>query len=39
MIAHGPIEEVLTSAAVSACFDLPVSIGHDDGRWWCRASS
>jgi iron complex transport system ATP-binding protein len=37
MIAQGPVEEVLTSAAVSHCFDLPVTIGHDGGRWWCRA--
>jgi iron complex transport system ATP-binding protein len=37
LLAAGPLTEVLTSAQVSACFDLPVSVGCDDGRWWSRA--
>jgi len=38
MMASGPIDETLTSAAVSACFSLPVVVGRDGGRWWSRAS-
>jgi iron complex transport system ATP-binding protein len=37
LLAAGPLTRVLTSEAVSACFDLPVSVGCDDGRWWSRA--
>jgi iron complex transport system ATP-binding protein len=38
LVAQGPVDEVLTSAAVSACFALPVEVGQRDGRWWARAS-
>ena len=37
LIASGPLDEVLTSARVSACFDVAVTVGHRDGRWWSRA--
>jgi iron complex transport system ATP-binding protein len=37
LLAAGPLPDVVTSPAVSACFDLPVTIGCDDGRWWSRA--
>jgi iron complex transport system ATP-binding protein len=37
-LRSGPLFDVLESKAVSACFDVPVRIGHDDGRWWSRAS-
>jgi iron complex transport system ATP-binding protein len=35
--ASGPIEEVLTSRAVSACFEVDVTVGATGGRWWSRA--
>jgi iron complex transport system ATP-binding protein len=38
VVAQGPIDSVLTSAAVSACFEVSVQVGRDDDRWWCRAS-
>lgn len=38
-IASGPVEEVLTSAAVSACFDFPLDIDRIDGRWQARRAS
>ena len=38
MLASGPIEAVLTSEAVSECFELPVVVARGDDRWWCRAS-
>ena len=33
----GPLDDVLTSDAVSACFGVSVTVGRDDGRWWSRA--
>ena len=38
-VAAGPIGEVLRSEAVSACFGVAVTIGHDAGRWWSRAAA
>ncbi len=35
--AAGVLETVLTSAAVSDCFGLEVTVGRDGGRWWSRA--
>jgi iron complex transport system ATP-binding protein len=35
--AAGVLEAVLTSAAVSDCFGLEVTVGRDGGRWWSRA--
>ena len=36
LLAAGPVEQVLTSAALSACFDLPLSVRREDGRWSAR---
>jgi iron complex transport system ATP-binding protein len=37
LTAAGPLAEVVTSARVSACFGLAVTVGCTDGRWWSRA--
>jgi iron complex transport system ATP-binding protein len=37
LLAAGPLPEVVTSERVSDCFDLPVTVGCSDGRWWSRA--
>jgi iron complex transport system ATP-binding protein len=37
LLATGALSDVVTSPSVSACFDLPVTVGCDDGRWWSRA--
>jgi iron complex transport system ATP-binding protein len=37
LVAAGPLEEVVTSALVSSCFDVAVTVGQLDGRWWSRA--
>jgi len=37
LAAAGPLAEVLTSALVSSCFDVAVTVGQRDGRWWSRA--
>jgi iron complex transport system ATP-binding protein len=37
LIASGSLEEVMTSSQVSACFDVPVTVGQRDGRWFSRA--
>jgi len=37
LMASGPLEEVVTSPLVSDCFDLDVTVGQHDGRWWSRA--
>ena len=39
MTAAGPAAEVLTSAAVSSCFDVEVCIGRVGGRWTARAAA
>lgn len=33
----GPVDEVLTSEAVSACFAAAVTVRRDGNRWWSRA--
>ncbi|HVA02150.1 MAG TPA: ATP-binding cassette domain-containing protein [Acidimicrobiales bacterium] len=38
IVAAGPAERVLTSAAVSACFDVPVIVARAGDRWTARAS-
>jgi iron complex transport system ATP-binding protein len=38
LLAAGPVEAVLTSELVSAAFEVPVSVGRRDGRWWTRAA-
>ena len=37
LTAVGLLDDVVTSELVSACFDLEVSVGCSDGRWWSRA--
>ncbi len=34
--AQGPVLEVVTSELISGCFDHPVQISHDTGRWIAR---
>jgi len=36
-VAQGPIDAVVNSDNVSACFGLPVRVGGEAGRWWTRA--
>jgi iron complex transport system ATP-binding protein len=37
LMATGPLCDVVTSARVSACFGVPVTVGCTDARWWSRA--
>ncbi len=37
LVAAGPLADTLTSATVSDCFGLDVTVGQDGGRWWSRA--
>jgi iron complex transport system ATP-binding protein len=37
LVAAGPLEDVVTSSLVSSCFDVAVTVGQRDGRWWSRA--
>jgi iron complex transport system ATP-binding protein len=37
LVTTGPAADVLTTAAVSACFGVPVTIERSDGRWTARA--
>lgn len=32
--AHGALAETLTSATLSSCFDLPLSVSRQGDRWW-----
>jgi iron complex transport system ATP-binding protein len=36
VLAGGPVDEVLTSEAVSACFGLRVAVARTGGRWTAR---
>jgi iron complex transport system ATP-binding protein len=38
LMAAGPLHDVITSAQVSACFGVRVTVGCTDGRWWTRAA-
>ena len=38
LVAAGPLRDVVTSEAVSACFGVAVTVGCTDGRWWSRAA-
>jgi iron complex transport system ATP-binding protein len=38
LLASGRLPEVVTSALVSECFSVPVTVGCTDGRWWSRAT-
>lgn len=37
LLVAGPLDEVLTSAAVSDCFGLVVTVGREGDRWWSRS--
>jgi iron complex transport system ATP-binding protein len=37
LVAAGPVDDVLTTEPVSACFDHPIRISRDAGRWQARA--
>lgn len=37
LVAAGPVDDVLTTELVSACFDHPIRIIRDGGRWHARA--
>jgi iron complex transport system ATP-binding protein len=37
VVAAGPLATTLTSANLSACFDLPLAVTGAGGRWTCRA--
>jgi iron complex transport system ATP-binding protein len=37
VVAAGPVDEVLTSAPLSACFGLEVRVRRDDDRWTARS--
>jgi iron complex transport system ATP-binding protein len=37
LVASGALPDVVTSAHVSACFGVAVTVGCTDGRWWSRA--
>ena len=38
MVSAGAADSVLSSAAVSSCFDVPVTVERSGGRWTARAS-
>ena len=38
VLAAGPVEQVLTDAPLSACFDLPLHVRRDGGRWSARSA-
>jgi iron complex transport system ATP-binding protein len=37
-LAAGPIEDVITSATISACFDTPITVTKVDGRFAAHAN-
>jgi iron complex transport system ATP-binding protein len=37
LVASGPVDEVLTSESLSACFGLALRLRREEGRWTCRA--
>jgi iron complex transport system ATP-binding protein len=37
LVASGFLGNVITSSLVSSCFDIDVTVGQSDGRWWSRA--
>ncbi|MFE9427158.1 ABC transporter ATP-binding protein [Kitasatospora sp. NPDC006697] len=37
-VGRGPVDEVVTTELISACFDHPVRITREDGRWAARAA-
>ncbi|HWO71665.1 MAG TPA: ATP-binding cassette domain-containing protein [Actinomycetota bacterium] len=39
IVAAGPVEEVLTDAALGACFGIPVQVHRSRGRWTARSAA
>ncbi len=39
VLAQGPLEHVLTSAQLSACFGISLELGHRNGRWHAQAQT
>lgn len=39
LVAAGPVSDVLTTAAISECFDHPITISRGNGRWVARAQA
>ena len=37
VVAAGPIDHVLTTELLEACFEVPIELAHADGRWSARA--
>jgi iron complex transport system ATP-binding protein len=37
LVAQGSARDILTTDNVTACFDYPIEIDHEDGRWLARA--
>ncbi|MDH6138368.1 hypothetical protein P3T35_000345 [Kitasatospora sp. GP30] len=38
-MAGGPAPDVVTTDLISACFDHPVRITREEGRWAARAAA
>ena len=36
IVEAGPIDETITGVTLSKAFDLPLTTGRSDGRWWAR---
>lgn len=39
VLAAGPLEEVLTAASLSECFEMELELEHRHGRWWAWGSA
>jgi iron complex transport system ATP-binding protein len=39
VVASGPLDDVMTDAALSAAFGMPITVQHDGGRWFARRAS
>jgi iron complex transport system ATP-binding protein len=39
VVAHGPIEEVLTEQCLERCFGLSMRVSREEGRWTARAAA
>jgi len=37
VVAAGPVEETLTGPNLSETYETPLTLRHDDGRWWARS--
>jgi iron complex transport system ATP-binding protein len=39
ILAKGPVEEMLTSELVTACYGFPIEVHSFNGRWAARAAA